>query len=512
MPAQSTEIGGAQQEKPRLLVLITVDQLRADYLDRWSHQFTGGLGRLAREGTVFPIAVHDHAITATSPGHAAIASGRHPVHTGILSNERGVLDPATPLVAGVGLGVSPRRFRGTTLADWMVLADPRTRVVSLSYKDRSAVLHVGRNQAEVYWYSGVGLFTTSTYYRRDLPDWVKQFNDLRLPTMYAARTWTLLLPESAYPEPDSVPFENRGKNFLFPHSAADTPERAATVLDAMPWMDELTLRFVLHGVRSLRLGRGPQTDFLAIGLSGSDRVGHLYGPDSREVHDHMLRLDRNLGVFLDSLFAMVGARHVIVALTGDHGVASIPEVPGHDGRVAGHRVSSAALIAPAHAGLERRGIPPSALYLDYGSVVLDWAAFRAAGVDVDSVMRELAAHALRTPGIAGADRPSALARADTVADDIARRWLHTIANDNISPLVITVERYSYWAPFADATTHGTPHDYDANVPLILFGRPFAARRIDRVVRVVDIAPTLAHVLGIAPMERVDGQVLAEIAP
>jgi arylsulfatase A-like enzyme len=508
--APSNELDSAQGRKPRLLVLITVDQLRADYLDRWSQQLTGGLGRLMRGGTHFPVAVHDHAISATSPGHATIASGRHPVNTGIMSNERGVADINAPLLASVGPGASPWRFRGTTLADWMSSADARTRIFSTAYKGRSAILHVGRRRAEVYWYN-VGMFTTSTYYRNALPEWVQRFNNLRLPASYAARTWTLLLPDSAYPEPDNVASENGGSNFLFPHSAADTPDIAPILLESTPWIDELTFRFALHGVRSLALGQGPQSDLLAISLSGTDLVGHTYGPDSREVHDQILRLDQSLGAFLDSLFTIVDEREVIVALTSDHGIAPFNDVPGHDNRVGGYRISATALVAPIRAGLQRRGLPSSALRLDFGSVLLDWSAFRRSRIDVDSVMRELRAHALRTPGIARVDRPSELARADTVRDVIARRWLHTVASDSIAPLVITVARDSYWTPGADAN-HASPHDYDVHVPLILFGRPFAARRMNYPVRMVDLAPTLARILGITPTERLDGRALVEVAP
>src|SRR5438552_10069519 len=193
-------IGSLPAPRPRLVVVITVDQLRPDYLDRYRSQLTGGLGRLLRQGAYFADAYQDHAVTGTAPGHSTILSGRWPAHTGIISNVIGVSDSSAPLLDVPGPGASPARFRGTAFFDWLKAAEPSARALSVSRKDRGAILPVGRAKQQVYWYQG-GSFTTSRYYANSLPAWVRAFNARRIRSRPSGRAWTLLLPASAYPEP-----------------------------------------------------------------------------------------------------------------------------------------------------------------------------------------------------------------------------------------------------------------------------------------------------------------------
>lgn len=516
-PAASTRDGpngaiartGWTPDRPRLVVLITIDQFRADYIPRWAHQLTGGLGRLVSGGAYFPVAVHDHAITATAPGHAVIGSGRHPRSTGITSNDEGVGDDRVTLVEGIGPGASPQDFVGTTFADWLAASDPRTRILSVSYKDRAAILPIGRRRADVYWYSGIGIFTTSTYYRNALPEWVRAFNGRALADEYADRTWTLLLPESEYPEPDSVPVENFGAGFRFPHTADDTPRHAPTLLESTPWIDEITLQFASAGVRALDLGRGDRTDILALGLSGTDKVGHRYGPDSREVHDQVLRLDRLLGVFLDSLFANVGEENVVVVLTADHGVAPIQGVSFSADTFPGLQVSLSEALTETRARISAAGAQPGAAGIVFGALQIHQRALAAAGVPADSVRTWFAEGARRSAGIRYVASPSALAARDTVTDAIARRWLHTFPTNDDALLVAVPIRGGYWASSSAVANHATPYDYDTDVPLVLYGPPFVRGRLVTRVRTVDIAPTLARAVGVVPSERLDGRVLSE---
>ena len=174
--------------RPKLIVVITVDQLRPDYFTRWKSQLTGGLGQLANEGAVFTDGYQDHAVTETAPGHSTILSGLWPAHTGIIRNSEGVQDSLAPLLGTTGPGASPRRFRGTTLVDWLKAVDPTTRVLSVSRKDRGAILPIGRAKEQVYWYQS-GLSTTSRYYADTLPTWVQAFNARRLPFKAATYRW-----------------------------------------------------------------------------------------------------------------------------------------------------------------------------------------------------------------------------------------------------------------------------------------------------------------------------------
>src|SRR5256714_12191679 len=179
----------AETATPKLVLFITVDAMRPDYLTRFEPQLTGGLGRLYRGGAFFTNAYQDHAITETAPGHSATMSGRFPVHTGISANTAGVNDTTVTLVGASGIGASPFRFRGTTLTDWLTAKDPRTRVLSVSRKDRAAILPIGKSKQPVFWYALNGKFTTSTYYDSTLPEWVRLFNARKRPPSYAPKAW-----------------------------------------------------------------------------------------------------------------------------------------------------------------------------------------------------------------------------------------------------------------------------------------------------------------------------------
>ena len=511
--------GQASNERtPKLVVFITVDAMRPDYLTRFAQQLTGGLGRLYNGGAVFTNGFQDHAITETAPGHSVIMSGRYPVHTGISANTAGVNDTTVSLIDAPGLGASPFRFRGTTLTDWLIAKDPRTRILSVSRKDRAAILPIGRSKQPVFWYASNGLFTTSTYYGSTLPEWVRAFNARKLPASYAGKAWNLLLPDSAYSEPDSVPIESGGNGFTFPHLESNSPDTATRLLSEFPWMDELTLDFAMAGVNALNLGAGPQTDLLSISLSTTDAVGHRYGPDSREVHDQILRLDRALGVFLDSLYRVRNPRDIVVALTADHGLTPYPEIHAHDPNAGAIRVNPRPLLRDLSNSLSAAGVPGYGLNFvagaytgngfsfDGGVLELDRAALSKARINRDSLVRAVRAAFLKVPGVARADRISELAERDTVNDRIARRWLHMFSDEDKAALVVTLSPYNYWLSGYIAQ-HGSPNDIDAHVPIIFYGTSVKPGRYDEFAGVVDMAPTLAAIVHVTPQEKLDGHVL-----
>src|SRR5438105_1856813 len=383
-------IGSLPAPRPRLVVVITVDQLRPDYLDRYRSQLTGGLALLLKEGAVFTEAYQDHAVTETAPGHSTILSGRWPAHTGIVRNTAGVQDSTAPLVGVTGLGASPARFRGTALFDWLKAAEPGARALSVSGKDRGAILPLGRAKEQVYWYAG-GYFTTSRYYADSLPEWVRVFNGRRIPFKAAGANWNLLLPARAYPEPDSEPYENSGKDFTFPHRLSPDSARAALEYLAVPSMDSLTLAF---------------------------------------------------------------ARGMVL-------------VPGR-------------------------------------------SELAAQGVNVDSVITDVAVRLRAVPGVARVDRPADLAKHDTTVA-VVRRWVHQVPLDAGVELVATLKPYCIWvyANLPPIAAHGQPSDIDAHVPLILWGRALRRGVYQARVASVDIAPTLARLLGLSPAEPLDGRVLTE---
>ncbi len=497
--------------KPTLLVFITIDQLRGDYLARFANQLVGGLHRFDGGGAHFTRAYQDHANTETAPGHAAVMSGRFPVHTGIAANSAGVNDPGAPLLDASDIGASPRRFIGTTLLDWMRSADKQTRFLSVSRKDRGAILPIGRSRGDVYWYASNGSFTQSTYYGQALPKWVKDFNRKRHTAAYAGWIWTPLLPDSAYAEPDSVPVESLGQNFTFPYAISDDDAQAAATLLAFPPMDELTLKFALDGVRQLQLGSDPsRTDLLNISLSTTDAVGHRFGPDSKELHDQILRVDRYLGTFIDSLYAMRDSTRIIFALTGDHGMTPYPGVLSTATPNPGARyVDIDPVFDAAFRQLAAMGVDTNEVAVSDGALLIgNEASFRKAKVSPDSVARAIAVQVRAIPGVHRVDMLTDLATSDTVSDAIARRWLHMFKPGGVVRFVTTLDRYNYPAGIRNAM-HGTPWDQDAWVPVIFLGAAFKPGKYDTFARVVDMAPTLADVLGIKPLESLDGVVLRQ---
>ena len=498
----------APRETPKLLVFLTVDQLRADYFQKYGSQLTGGLARLYRGGAVFTNAYQDHANTETAPGHASTMSGRFPRGTGIVQTVAGVQDPQAPLVGGGGPAASPFRFRGTVLVDWLRIKDPRTRALSVSRKDRGAILPLGRAHQEVYWYVTDGRFTTSTYYADTLPAWVRRFNDRRVPQSMAGQPWNLLLPAGAYPEPDSVPVESAGRDFTFPHVLPADPAAAARSFPEFPWMDQLTLDLALQGLGELELGTGPQTDVLAVSLSTTDAVGHRYGPDSREIRDQVLRLDRMLGAFLDSLYAVRDSSRVVVALTSDHGVTAFPELAYGAQRAPAYHVRLDSVTAPMRRALAAAGVDSAAVSVDDGLLFVDRAALARRRVSADSLARAFAAAARRVPGVLRADLVRDLARGDTVNDVVTRRWVHMLPPDLPVEVAVTLKPGHVWGT-ASYAQHGSPQDVDAHVPVIFYGPAFRPGRYGRFARVVDMAPTLARVLDVRPTERLDGRVLTE---
>lgn len=487
---------------PSLVVLLTIDQLRADELTRWAPQWTGGFRRLVTEGANFPNARQDHAMTETAPGHATLLSGRYPASTGIPFNSMGVGDTTVTLAGQPGRsGASPRRFKGSTLVDWLRAADSGFRFLSVSRKDRSAILPIGKTRGPIYWFTG-GRFTTSTWYSDTLPAWVRQWNARRGAERLGGTTWNLLLPDSAYAERDDRPWENGGRETTFPHPIPADSADALDVLPDRPWMDSLTLDFALTGVKALSLGTRPRPDLLAVGLSATDHIGHSWGPDSREIHDHLLRLDRWLGTFLDSLEAVAPGRGILVVLSADHGVTPFPELALAAGRPAG-RISLGRLVANTN---RRAG---NALKETSGLIYADTASLRAAKVNPESLATALVAQVQKLPGVVDAWTPATLG-APLPTNVGAARWRRSLPSD-LNWLVCAVAAPGYiWSDGPGSTTHGTTNTDDVNVPIVFLGPGIRPGTYRDSVSTVDIAPTLAKLLAVKPSERLDGRAIKAV--
>ena len=495
----------APEEPPRLIVWITVDQLRGDMLDHYRQVWTGGFRRLLNEGRVYTNATHDHAYTVTAAGHASLSTGVHPSRHGIVSNgwsERSgdtwtpvsnVSDPTVTTLGADVPGVSPRNLMSTALADWLVAANPASQVASVSPKDRGAILPAGHVRGHVYWFepSGNG-FVTSTYYRETDPAWVTRFN-ARVVTGYMADTvWTFTAPASTIhlSGPDTAAHEGDGVHTFFPHRLSDhRPDRAPgtlrTWIERTPLADAATVDLAQTMVTELGLGRDASTDLLAISASQADVVGHTHGPFSREQLDNLYRLDRRLGAFFTFLDRTVGRDRYVVALSSDHGVMTPPE----DARAPrGSRRLT---------GAERQALQERA------------AEAVAAGVDT---ARRLAAALKAHPAIADAWVIDELMQS-TPADSFAvlmRRSLYP--GRRVGPL----SRFGVEFRFHEnvlsnertGTTHGSPYWYDRHVPLIFMGPGIRADRIETRISTVDFAPTLAEVARVKYPADLDGSPLS----
>jgi hypothetical protein len=488
--------------RPSLVVVIVVDQLRPDQLERWRSQWTGGFAWLLNHGAVFRNGLQDHAITETAPGHASVLSGRWPARTGIALNELGVGDSSAPLIGGGGPGASPHRFRGTTLVDWMRGADPELKVLSVSGKDRGAILTIGKTRGDVYWRVG-GRFTTSRYYADSLPPWVTAWNARGGAAMLAGREWTLLLDPAQYAEADSAPWEHGGESFVFPHRVSPDSTMALRDASYTPWMDSLTLDVALEGSARLGLGRRARPDLLAVALSAVDYVGHRYGPDSREIHDHLLRVDRWLGTFLDSLAVQAGQGRLLVVLTADHGVTPFPEQARAQGRDAG-RIRLGTLVGELNRQIQRRAGDSVGLEAGSGIIYGDMERLRAAGISPESLATATLPRVWRLPGVADAWTPATLNGAAPV-NVHAARWRRSLPTEFRWLVAAAAKPGWIWSDGDGYTTHGTSNPDDVGVPIIFAGPGVRAGQFPDTVRTVDIAPTLARLLGVKAEGRLDGR-------
>jgi hypothetical protein len=499
----------AQSAPPTLVVQITVDQLRPDYLDKWAPQFTGGFKRFLTQGAFFTQAFHDHATTETAPGHATLWSGRFPANTGIVVNDLGVADAQMPLLLGRGGGASPWRFRGSALFDWIRARDQFSRALSVSRKDRGAILPLGKAKQQVYWYGLNGSFTTSRYYADTFPTWVQKFNARDMAAKWLGQQWTPLLDSSAYPERDSVSYEHEGKDIAFPHRLNPDRRLGMDSLASFPWMDEYIVDMALAGVEAMDLGKGPTIDVLAVSLSTTDAVGHAWGPDSKELHDQVLRADRALGRLIDSLYKMRDSTRIVFALGADHGVTPLPEATFSGTDKDRGRVDVRPVINAARSALVARGLETDALVFQDEMIMVDRRRFAAKGINADSTITAIRTALLAIPGMARVDRVPELAAKAAAGDKIARRWFHSLPADMQVALTVTFKPgyYVYTARYA---THGTPYDLDAHIPVLFMGAGVRPGRYTMPVRSVDVAPTLAHLVNVVPIERIDGRILTPV--
>jgi arylsulfatase A-like enzyme len=517
IPSQSDRAGApaGQASRPALLVLVVVDQFRADYVDTYGHQWTDGLREVFRQGAVFTNTVVPYGLTRTCTGHSSIATSTLPSLHGMVDNEwfdrtagRFVActeDPnAGPLALGPGRAGeqhSARHLRMPTLAEELRRqATSPPQVVSVALKARSAISLAGHGGARTIaiWEEDNGTWATSTSYATVAAPDVTSF--LVAHPVQAARgaTWERRLPIEAYLHDDRAPGEP--VMAVFPHSLRPSFGAPFTpIWDASPFSDAYVGDFAVSLIDRLGLGRSASTDLLLLGFAALDYVGHAYGPQSHEVQDVLARLDVVLGRLLSTLDERIGRDRYVLALTSDHGVASLPV--GTGGRIHLSAIGRAVDAALSSAFGRRpvvRAISGSSIYLAPG--VID-------AVRTSPSLRDGVERALRNvPGVARVFWNDQLTATETTADALLTAMRSSYVADRSGDLLFVPERG--WVISESGTNHGTPYDYDARVPLALIGARVAARRHEAPSSILDVAPTLATLAGIR-MVRAQGRVLTE---
>ncbi|XOV87820.1 MAG: alkaline phosphatase family protein [Pseudomonadota bacterium] len=501
----------------RLVLVIVVDQLRPD---RLSADLPGGLGRLMREGRVYVDAALDHAVTNTCPGHAVVLTGKNPASMGIIGNDgfdRAAWAPVYCVaddqpdarVAGHDYGRSPRAMLATTLGDWLKAADPTSRVVSISIKDRAAITLGGQHPDKVYWFdSSTGQMTTSDYYRsagRGRPGWVNWFNGTSpLVDGYLSTLPAQWVHPTGTARPDDFAAEDDKFGRQSPHPLGEGAlEDIAGQFYASPWADRAVGEMARLALVEEKLGQGEGTDLLAISFSATDTIGHRYGPFSAEAADALQVLDEVLDELLDVVYAGFDPDEVVIALTADHGVATLPEWDGDPltPRCAAEpgRITALPLIFSIYGRLYWHftlpfGNPFDLVAVAGPQVYVNEVYAAELGVDSNRVVAFLEQYLESLPYIERAWRALEFLQADP-QDELARLYRNSWFEGRSGDLVIQNAPGCLIAG-EFGTTHGTPYDYDRRVPLIFQGKGFVPGPVAGQAASVDIAPTLAPLLGV----------------
>lgn len=491
-------------QQPKLIVVVTVDQFRYDYLTRFRSEYTGGLQRLLTQGAVFTNAFYEHSPTVTAIGHSTITTGASPALSGIVGNEwwdreskkeiTSVSDPShQTLGAPDRVAASPHRLLVSTLGDEIKMSGKgESRVIGISFKDRSAILPAGRMGDAAYWFDNEsGNFVSSTWYMQQLPAWVQQHNAKRPGDRFLGAEWKTLSDSKSLKKLPTTP------DTMFYSS-----------VESSPFGNDLLEEMAELAIENEKLGTHSGVDLLSVSFSSNDYVGHAEGPDSPQVHDMSVRTDRMLAKFFAYLDSKLGPGKTVVIFTADHGVAPVPEVnvgrrmPG--GRLSDKEIGKAiesALTARYGEGKWMANAKSQyAPYLNYELI----AAKKLTPAEV----RVVAADAVRNlPHISRVYTKDQLLAGLPGVDFLSRR----VSNGYYAPrgpdLVVITEPYFMYSP--RGTTHGAAFHYDAQVPVVLMGPGIKPGRYHKAAAVNDIAPTLATLIDVAVPSGSMGRVLDE---
>ncbi|MAB77910.1 MAG: hypothetical protein CMJ89_01035 [Planctomycetes bacterium] len=542
--------------RPKLVVQITIDQLRADFLPRFKERFgTHGLRYLMEHGVDFRDARYAHATTFTAVGHATLFTGAHPEGHGIVGNYW--LDRTTNTqvycVDDALHARSARNLLSSTIGDELVLSSPKSKVFSASFKDRGAILPGGK-RGKAFWYDrDTGSFRSSTaYYPEHLPSWVVAWNEAGRAVGLAGREWGLLRNPFSYAalERDDRQGERPPPGFerTFPHALPSEKADLFRLLPFTPFGDELLLDFVLELIDQEKLGQRGVTDMLAISFSCSDYIGHAFGPNSLEAEDNLFRLDETLSQLLLTLQERVGLENCLIVLSSDHGVDSIPEERhllscdsklNDEAWVARSTNERETFLKHVDSGVAcceaGRHYPDDWITevnrklckrwnLEDGtrpllgfwnpSVYLNENWFAEQTLERNLIEKIVAAELRRIPGIAFVLEKHRLQQGATPRSEWVAMVERSFHDSRSGDWILVQEPFWFLNPVPNkyAAMHGSPYSYDTQVPVLIAGAGIAPAVVHRRIGPEDIAPTIAVILGIQLPSASVGHVLIEAVP
>jgi len=544
-----TEATAFAGDKPKLILQITVDQLRGDLPTRYYDRLgEGGLKYLLDEGVVYNNAHHAHANTETIVGHVTLATGAHPSEHGMIGNiwfdrstavttyniedsnyklltEGADVDASTEIdptqKAASSDGRSPVAILTTTFSDELSsLTAGKAKVFSISVKDRGAVSMAGHS-GKAFWFSkSTNEFVTSSYYYKNYPQWVLDWNAQKLPEQYSGKAWELMHPLDSYLFADrdeqEWEFDLAGYGKTFPHPFSTTDNKYfSTYLTVSPVGDELTLAFAKAAINAEQIGDDDITDFLGVSFSATDYIGHFFGPSSLESEDNILRLDRTLAKLFAFIDKKIGLDNTLIVLSADHGG---PEAPGYlesMGIPTGYVSPDTWDKKPAIDRIKKKfGIKGKLIEgYDHPYIYLSNKVIGNSEIDLLALETAIVDELVRFPGVSTAVSSSALARG-IVADTYLTRAMINNYHAKRSGNVYVVFNPGWFINNLDglsvAVVHGSPWPYDTFVPIIFAGHNVKPQTVSRRVHTVDVASTLANIVGAKPPSGASGEVLLEV--
>jgi predicted AlkP superfamily pyrophosphatase or phosphodiesterase len=539
----------AADQPPRLVLQITVDQLRGDlpakYLDKMG---AGGFRYLLDKGIVYENAHHAHSNTETIVGHATLATGAYPADHGLIGNRwfdrksgeltYNIEDARYPLLTeGADVnkateidptqkvastdGRSPAAMLVTTFSDQLAIHTAgQAKVFGVSIKDRGAVSMAG-HAGKAFWFSkAAGEFVTSQFYYDRYPEWVDAFNATKPAQRYANQNWELSLDraEYLYGDKDDQAWETSFGTFgrVFPHPYGPADDKYfTTLLTLSPAGDELTLDFAKQLIDNEDIGTDGIPDYLSVSFSSTDYVGHVFGPSSLEAEDNLLRLDRTLAALLDYVDQKVGLSNTLIVLSADHGTPEAPPLLNEYGIEAGYvDYKSWDKQAGITSLKEKFGIGQELIQTFFPPYVyLNQEAIREKGLDQEEVERAVAAEMMKFEGVSLAISSTALMDGSVADTDINRLILNSHNPRRSGDVFVVFEPHRFVNDFEGLTvavTHGSPWRYDTYVPVIFAGAGLKSQRVYREIETVDVASTLSEFIGANRPSGARGQALPEV--